>query len=204
MTAERFSPRVLSVTFETKVGSECGSRNSKLAGRFQRRPGVGMTENGSGKDLLGIAVYLALFAVQVFGAIYVIAEGIPAFAELSLHVGAQPREIPYDNYTTIFVLFSMQAAYWHRFRSVEIPFRTPNVLLNHLFLFLGCVSFIFGGALFSVVVFRHLPQLGGEVDRLVFARRGATLAGSLFALFCFTLELERLGAALGDRTQCGK
>jgi hypothetical protein len=70
--------------------------------------------------------------------------------------------------------------------------------LSHIFLFLGRLNFIFGSALFAIVIFRHVPQLGSDTDLLLMLRRGIILIISLFALFCFTLELERLGAALGD------
>jgi hypothetical protein len=72
------------------------------------------------------------------------------------------------------------------------------LILSHVFLFLGRLSFIFGSALFSIVLFRHLPELRSDVDIFLSVRRGVLLIFSLFALFCFTLELERLSAALGD------
>jgi hypothetical protein len=53
-------------------------------------------------------------------------------------------------------------------------------------------------ALFAIVVFRHVPEHGPGVDILLMARRGIVLVISLLALFCFTLELERLGMALGE------
>jgi hypothetical protein len=48
--------------------------------------------------------------------------------------------------------------------------------------------------LFSVVVFRHLPELGRDTDA-VLVQRGALFVGCLFALFCISLEVERLGQA---------
>jgi hypothetical protein len=92
----------------------------------------------------------------------------------------------------------MQFAYWYRYMHVAIPFRGPKLFLSHVFLFLGRLSFIFGSALFSIVLFRHLPELSFDVDIFLFGRRAVVLIVSLFALFCFSLELERLGAALGN------
>jgi hypothetical protein len=68
-----------------------------------------------------------------------------------------------------------------------------------VFLFLGRLSFIFGSALFSVVVFRHLPELGRDTDFLLLARRGTIFVGCLFAPFCISLEVERLGQAFENR-----
>ncbi len=81
---------------------------------------------------------------------------------------------------------------------VPIPFHGPKLLLSHVFLFLGRLSFIFGAAGFSAVVFRHLPEIQLDIDVLVTLRRSVLFLLWLFALFCFTLELERLGRALED------
>lgn len=89
----------------------------------------------------------------------------------------------------------MQISFWCRLLYVPIPFRRPNVFLNHLFLFLGRLSFIFGSALFSVVVFRHLPEMGRDTDTLLVVQRGTIFVGCLFALFCTSLEVERLAQA---------
>jgi hypothetical protein len=94
----------------------------------------------------------------------------------------------------------MQISFWVRLLRIPIPFRRSNIFLNHFFLFLGRLSFIFGSALFSVVVFRHVPELGRDADFLLMARRGLLFVGCLFALFCTSLEVERLGQAFeGNR-----
>jgi hypothetical protein len=144
------------------------------------------------------ATYLLLLTVQMFGADFVVWEGLPAFKQLILNPGDQLVSTPYDSNAVVAVLFVMQGAYWHRCTRVAIPFRGPKLFLSHVFLFLGRLSFIFGSALFSIVLFRHLPELSSDVDIFLFGRRAAVLIVSLFALFCFSLELERLGVALGN------
>jgi hypothetical protein len=146
-------------------------------------------------------IYLLLLSVQIIGAGFFIWKELPDFRQLALNPGQQLPYIPYDNFATIGALLVMQVAYWYRLRRVPIPFRGSNLILNHLLLFLGRLSFIFGGALFSVVFFRHLPELDQGIDVLVISRRGLLLGGALFALFCFTLELERLGQAFGRNPQ---
>jgi hypothetical protein len=152
----------------------------------------------SGNKRLKIVTYLLLFAIQMFGSDFIVWQGLPAFRELVLSPGEQMANTPYDGSTVVAVIFAMQGAYWYRLLRVAIPFRGPSLVLSHLFLFLGRLNFIFGSALFSIVIFRHVPELGPGVDILVMVRRGAVLVISLFALFCFTLELERLGMALGE------
>jgi hypothetical protein len=147
------------------------------------------------------AIYLFLLAVQTAGAIFFIARELPDFRQLALYPGEQLPYMRSDDVATIGALLAMQAAYWYRLHRVPIPFRGPNAILSHFLLFLGRLSFIFGGSLFAVVFFRHLPELDQGTDTLLMARRGVLLVGSLFALFCFALELERLGNAIGASRQ---
>jgi hypothetical protein len=147
---------------------------------------------------LRITAYLLLFAIQMFGSDFIVWQSLPAFRQLLLSPGEQPASTPYDGNAVVAVLLTMQAAYWYRLLRVPIPFRGSSLALSHLFLFLGRLNFIFGSALFSIVLFRHVPELGSDVDIMLMARRGVVLVISLFALFCFTLELERLGTALGE------
>jgi hypothetical protein len=145
-----------------------------------------------------IVVYLLLLAVQIIGAVFVMWNALPEFRQLVLNPGDQAPYDPYEDSSTIGALLVMQVAYWYRLLRIPIPFRGSSLVLNHLFLFLGRLSFIFGGALFSVVFFRHIPELDPDINILVMARRGLVLVGILFALFCVTLELERIGQAIGS------
>jgi hypothetical protein len=144
------------------------------------------------------AIYLFVLAIQILGAIFFVWQQLPSFRQVALNPGEQ---LPYDTYSdllTVGVLSVMQISYWYRLLHISIPFQRSNVILNHVFLFLGRLSFIFGSALFSVVVFRHLPELNGEADILLMFPRGIMLVGALFALFCASLEVERLGLAFGS------
>lgn len=146
-------------------------------------------------------IYLLLLAVQIIGAIFVMRHGLPAFRELGSNPGEQLPDNAYEYFTTAGALLVMQAAYWYRFSRVRIPFQGSNVLFNHLLLFFGRLTFIFGGALFSVVLFRHLPAIDSSVNMWLMARRGLVFVITLFSLFCMTLELERLGHAIGSNQQ---
>jgi hypothetical protein len=143
-----------------------------------------------------VAAYLALLGVQVIGAFTFICKEMSSFNQLLDNPGQQIPFIPYDDLTAIGILFVMQVAYWYRLQRIPIPFGGPSQILSHLFLFFGRLSFIFGGALFSVVFFRHLPALDSDADILLMTGHGFLLGGVLFALFCLSSELERLGHAL--------
>jgi hypothetical protein len=140
-------------------------------------------------------IYLLLLALQILGAIVFIWQTLPEFRQVAINPGEQLPRDGWSDLISFGLLCVMQIAFWCRVLCVPIPFRRPNLVLNHVFLFLGKLSFIFGSALFGVAVFRHLPELDRRVDILLIAKRGVIFAGCLFALFCASLEVERLGQA---------
>jgi hypothetical protein len=152
-------------------------------------------------NLKSRSVYLLLLSMQLTGALFIVFNGLPEFRHLVAHPGEQLPYARYDNPATPVMIIAMQAAYWYRLQYVPHPSQGSNTILSHLFLFLGRLTFIFGGSLFAVVFFRHLPEINQGADSWLMFRRGLQLAASLFALFCVTLELERLGRALGSRQQ---
>jgi hypothetical protein len=143
----------------------------------------------------GSVAYLLLLGTQLAGMLIFVLQELPAFEQLLLNPGEQlPKDIYSD--VMIFGIFCMmQISYWYRVLYVQIPFRHPNLFLNQIFLFCGRLSFIFGGSLFAIVVFRHLPKLQQDFDALLATERGIIFIGCLFALFCTSLELERLANA---------
>jgi hypothetical protein len=141
------------------------------------------------------AVYWLLLAIQIFGAISFVWQELPEFGQIVVNPGEQLPKNTKSDLIVAGIFFVMQISFWIRVRSVPIPFRRPNMFLSYVFLFLGRLSFIFGSALFSVVVFRHVPELGRQADMLLVVLRGVIFVGCLFALFCTSLEVERLGQA---------
>ena len=143
--------------------------------------------------------YLFLLAVQLFSLPRDGEAATPASKPALTNPGVQlPKDI-HSDLLMVGVFVAMQVSFWIRVRRVPIPFRRPNIFLNHVFLFLGRLGFIFGSALFSVAVFRHLPDLGPQTDVFLVVQRGIIFAACLFALFCTSLELERLGHAFEHR-----
>lgn len=140
-------------------------------------------------------IYLLLLAIQIAGAITFVWQQLPEFTQVLAYPGQQLPKDPTSDLLMIGVFSAMQIAFWCRLLYIPIPFRRANVFLNHLFLFLGRLSFIFGSALFSVVVFRHFPEMARDTDTLLMVQRGMIFMGCLFALFCSSLEVERLAQA---------
>lgn len=144
-------------------------------------------------------VYFLLLAVQLCGVVGFIFAKLPEFRQVVTNPGVHPLRSDYADLLMIGIFAVMQAAFWFRMFHVPVPRRTPNKFLSHLFLFLSRLSFIFGSALFSVVVFRHLPEMGPDTNVPLTALRGLIFLACLFALFCTSLEVERLALAFEPR-----
>lgn len=140
-------------------------------------------------------LYLLLLAIQVFGAIVFVCQQLPEFRQVAVNPGVQlPRDafsdlanarhsLPDANLVLVPGTACPDAvSATERGAQSRVPVSGPS-------------QFHLGSALFSVVVFRHLPELGRDTDVLLMAGRGIILVGNLFALFCASLEVERLGQA---------
>jgi len=90
---------------------------------------------------------------------------------------------------------AFQAAYWYRFNKVEMP-GWRNILVGHVIGFASRLTFIFGGALFSLFFLRHAPELSSSEGAAILVPRTAVLLASLLCLYCYTIELERLANVL--------
>ncbi|MBB2753301.1 UNVERIFIED_ORG: hypothetical protein GGI57_004011 [Rhizobium aethiopicum] len=90
----------------------------------------------------------------------------------------------------------VQGPYCYRVFKVPVPVRDTHVVLGQLVLFVSRLAFIIASALFSLVLFRHLPEIDFGRNGSGFVWRGLLLLAVLFSVFCFTTELERLGLAL--------
>lgn len=130
-----------------------------------------------------------LIAVQTTGAVIVIWNGAPIYRQIVTDASShQPQEA-----TLVWAgaaVVAMQTCYWWRLRLHPALPRWDSSLCSHIVLFLGRLSFILAAATFSVVFFMRPEGLHLPFSRL------ALLVAVLFSMFCYTLELERLGKAL--------
>lgn len=143
--------------------------------------------------------FVLLLSVQLTGAAGFVWQGLPDFRQMLLIPGQQLSKDAWSDLTMVGLFLIMQIGFWVRVRRVDTPVRNTNIFLNCVFLFLGRISFIFGSALFSVAAFRHLPELRSDTNWALLAERGTILVACLFALFCTSLEVERLGQAFEHR-----
>jgi hypothetical protein len=83
----------------------------------------------------------------------------------------------------------VQAFYWPG-RKLLPPSIGGHPFCGHVVLFLGRISFVFVSSMFVLVFFNRIHDQAFTVHGL------CLLAAVLFSVFCYALELERLGRAL--------
>ncbi|QIB36215.1 hypothetical protein G3A50_10935 [Ancylobacter pratisalsi] len=140
--------------------------------------------------------YAVLLGIQTTAAAFLFWVIFPIFLRVISSIGQQQGldlEVQLEILIGVIVL---QCCYWIRLRWVPIVAPFHNVFVGHLVLFASRVSFFFGGALFSAIFFRHVPELDALPSAAQAIARAAGVLAILFALFCYSLELERLGRAI--------
>jgi hypothetical protein len=139
-----------------------------------------------------IALYWILFLGQTIGDATILSHLIPLFRRLvtsGLYEKTPPKVLVFAALGVIII----QVCYWldqHWFATLRLG---HNPLLGHTVLFLSRLNFIFAGAVFSAVYLVRFKELDISLWGFVL------LATVLFSIFCYTLELERLGRALVER-----
>lgn len=146
------------------------------------------------------AAFASLLSIQTLGMAYLLWTVFPVFHEVMTHLG-EPQQISRSTYASIlFCTLFFQVCYWSRvlWVAVRVPF---NNVVAHLISFVARLSFLFGGAFFSTIFFRHLPELGAlpPLGRAILS--GVSIAAVLFGLYCYSLELERFGRAIDEEEQ---
>jgi hypothetical protein len=139
-----------------------------------------------------IVLYTALLATQTLGVAIILWRGVPIYQLIIKNPGPQVLDLQTIVSALLAVTF-IQIAYWIRQSLIPTLKFRPNIVLCHLILFVGRLSFVFGTAIFSAIVYLKLPNISISPFRI------GILALVLFSLFCYTRELEELGRALEPR-----
>jgi hypothetical protein len=142
--------------------------------------------------------YAALLVGETVAALALFWIVFPLFHQILTNLGER-QELRYSQQVaTICSAALLHACYWTRLKwvSVIVPFH--NVFVAHVCSFASRVSFFFGGALFSALFFRHLPELEALPSFARIAFGGLDVLIVLFALYCYSLELDRLAKALEE------
>ena len=143
-------------------------------------------------------VYIGLLAVQTVAATYLFWVVFPLFRQLITRLG-EPQDLSISVEARIIVgTVMLHCAYWVRYRWVAVRPPFHSAFIGHIVQFASRTSFFFGGALFSTLFFRHLPELETLPTIAETVTRGIVVIWVLFALFCYSLELDRLGKAIEE------
>ena len=144
--------------------------------------------------------YAVLLTVQTLAVAFLLWIVFPVFYSVVTHLGQQ-QDVARSSLVALLVgTVVLHACYWARVRWVVVQPPCHNIFVAHLLLFTARLSFLFGGAFFSAIFFRHLPELGSAPPFWQVLVRILLIAAMLFGLFCYSLELERLGKAIEEPT----
>jgi len=139
--------------------------------------------------------YTLLLIVQTACALVILFHIHTAFRVLVAHIGEQ-QTLPTGSLAQICAAALLgQICYWTRLYRVPVPQGFRNLPLGHLLAFAARLGAIVGGALASIYFLRHLPALTSIADGFTLLWRSSLLLAVVFAIYCYTLELERLAAA---------
>jgi hypothetical protein len=134
--------------------------------------------------------YFFLFAMQTIGAAILFWFAVPLFRQVLLDPGGHVART--ENLVwSLSAITLMQAGYWirHRLR-LPLPQLFRNALVGYIVLFVARMSFVLATAVFGFVFIVRRPEF-----QIPASRYCAVIIG-LFALFCYTQELEQLGRTL--------
>jgi len=142
-----------------------------------------------------VLAYTLLLIVQTVCALVILFHIHIAFRVLVAHIGEQ-QTLPTGILAQICVAALLgQICYWTRLYRVPVPQGFRSLPLGHLLAFGARLGAIVGGALASIYFLRHLPEMTSIADGFTLAWRSSLLLAVVFAIYCYTLELERLAAA---------
>lgn len=133
--------------------------------------------------------YPFLFAVQTVGAAILFWYSVPLYQQVLADPGghkAQPERLIWS----FSAIALMQAGYWIRYRLRAPMPQLRNALVGYITLFVARMSFVFATSIFAFVFVTRKPEFQMPTFSYVVIIMG------LFALFCYTQELERLARAL--------
>ncbi len=133
--------------------------------------------------------YFFLFATQTIGAAILSWFAVPLFRQVLLDPGghvARPENLVWS----LSAIALMQAGYWIRHRLRPLPRLLRNALVGYIVLFVARMSFVLATSIFGFVFIVRRPEFEIPMSRYFI------VIIALFALFCYTQELEQLGRAL--------
>jgi uncharacterized BrkB/YihY/UPF0761 family membrane protein len=138
------------------------------------------------------SLYALLFAVQTIGAVILLWYAVPHYQQVLADPGGHEAR-PETLIWSLSAVALMQAGYWIRHRLRPPLPQVRNAFVGYIILFVARMSFVLATSIFGFVFITRKPEFQIPIFRYV-----VTIAG-LFALFCYTQELENLGKNLLEK-----
>ena len=138
-----------------------------------------------------LQLYFALLTLQTVGVAILLVNMIPLYRMMVLDfANYKPDLRPWWAFAGVLLI---QVAYWLRVRLQPSLPGIEGTVLGHLILFAARMSFVTVTAGFTVMFLNRIEDL----RRIDYPPVRALIVLAIsFSLFCWTLELERLGKAL--------
>jgi hypothetical protein len=137
----------------------------------------------------GPGLYFSLLAVESVGIAIILLNGMPVYHEMMRDVaGYRPQ--PGVLWLAWVGIILVLGAYILRIRLRPPMPRSGHAIAGHVVFFVGRMSFVAATSAYSLIFINHF----GELHLLPY--RMMVILLELFAMFCWTLELERLAKAL--------
>jgi hypothetical protein len=134
-------------------------------------------------------LYMVLLALQTIGVGLFYFKGLPLYREIASDPTAySPKAATWG--WSLPAIALIQVGYWISRRVSPPTPRFVNVVLGHVVLFVARLIFVLPIALFSFVFIHNELE-----NQMPFSRYVLLLVG-LFSLFCYSLDLQRYGAAM--------
>lgn len=152
-----------------------------------------MTDSTSRTKARTYALLLVLETLAALIILWSTARMYHAVAEAIGHQLAAPPDSPLPLVVSL-ILF--HCVYWYRLLRVPVAVTFQSLLGSHIVLFVGRLCFILGTSFFALLILRHLPSLTAVPDPVMLTMRFVAALITLFSLYCYSADLERLGIAL--------
>jgi hypothetical protein len=140
--------------------------------------------------------YELLLLMQTLAVLIILWSMLPLYRAIMEHPGDQLQVLPESPVPLLAAVVLFHCVYWFRMLRVPIAMFRHSLIVSHIVLFLGRLSFIFGTSFFALLAYRHLPLLVEVPNHFRFVMRLISTLIILFSLYCYSTELERLGVAL--------
>jgi hypothetical protein len=137
----------------------------------------------------GSSRYLLLFAIQTIGALILIGFSLPLYRQILFDPGS--HIVRSENLIwSVSAVVLMQAGFWMRHRlGLAVPSHR-NALVGLIIRYVARMAFVLATSIFGFIFIIRRPEFHIPTSRYVVVIVG------LFALFCYTQEVDRLGNAL--------